>query len=71
MSHKELAIKALEMAKGDDFLRAKHAFWGLTNEQMEQQHGQSGKTRREILAQYQKHHDDHQAAIQWLKGVQS
>jgi hypothetical protein len=71
MSHKDLAIRALQAAKGDDLLRARHAFKGFTPEQMEEQHGQSGKTRREILNEYQAHADKHDSAIAWLKGVQS
>lgn len=49
----QLAIRALENLKGDDTYRAKMAFRGMTSAQMDQQYGESGKTRRQILAEYQ------------------
>lgn len=65
--HQKLAIQALGNMRGDDLCRARNAFKGCTPEQMGEQYGQSGKTRREILAEYEEHEERVNAAIQWVK----
>ena len=65
-THKDLAINALRQMKGDDTARARAAFRGLTPEQMQQQHGQSGRTRAEILREYEEHDAKIDAAISWV-----
>lgn len=65
--HKKLAIKALGYMMGDDLARARAAFRHYTPEQMQIQHGDSGKTRAEILAEYEAHEAKVKAAIDWVK----
>jgi len=65
--HQILAVRALESARGDDSARARAAFRGYSTEQMKQQHGQSGKTRSEILQQYEDSDAEVNAAIAWVK----
>ncbi len=65
--HMTLAIQALNQLKGDDTIRAKNAFSRLSDEQMGEQHGQSGKTRAQILAEYEAHDAKVDAAIEWVK----
>lgn len=69
MNHEEtrrFVLGALENAMGDDLYRAQRAFRGLTSEQMNQQYGESGKTRNEILAEYEAHRDRVQDAMDWV-----
>jgi hypothetical protein len=68
MNPKQTALQALEQMKGDDSYRARIAFRGLNDKQMQEQHGQSGKTRAQILAEYEAHDQKVQAAIDWVKG---
>lgn len=65
--HKELALRGLGCLRGDDLERARHAFHGMGSMQMQEQHGQSGKTRAEILARYEKFAAEVDAAVQWVK----
>jgi hypothetical protein len=67
--NKELALKGLEYLIGDDLFRAKQAFEGLTDEQMDRQHGISGRTRREVLAEYERHDREVELAIAWVKSL--
>lgn len=63
----ELAIRGLENLKGDNLALAKHAFRNCTIDQMNMQYGASGKTRAEILAEYESHEAKVQRAIEWVK----
>lgn len=63
----KLAIQAVEQMRGDDLYRARMAFRGLTSKQMDEQFGQSGKTRRQILSEYELYDAKCNAAIGWLK----
>jgi hypothetical protein len=65
--HKELAIRALNNMMGDNTVRARIAFRNCTPEQMQEQYGQSGQTRAQILAGYEEHDVKVQAAIDWVK----
>jgi hypothetical protein len=65
--HKALAIRALENLRGDDTARAERAFRGMTPEQMQAEHGQSGRTRAAILAEYRAHDAEVDAALAWLR----
>lgn len=49
---KKLALQALWGLRIDDFERAKLAFRGLSDAQMDEFYGQSGKTRRQLLEEY-------------------
>lgn len=55
--------------KGDDTYRARAAFRGYTAEQMKEQYGQSGKTRAQILAEYEAHDAKVDAAIAWVRSA--
>lgn len=67
--HKELAIRALQGLKGDDTYRARRAFQGMSAADMSQEHGQSGRTRAEILAEYESYDAKVDAAIAWLNEI--
>ena len=67
--HQKIAIRALEKMKGDDTCRAERAFRGFSPGQMNQQHGQSGKTRAEILDGYRAHDAKIDAAIAWINSL--
>ena len=66
-AHQELALRALSNFRGDDTARARHAFSRFTPKEMQEQHGQSGKTRAQILAEYEAHDAKVDAAIAWVK----
>ena len=63
MTTKEFAIKCIENARGDDLYRAQMSFNGLSEESMKKQHGQSGRTRQQVLDGYLDHNDQCEAAI--------
>lgn len=65
--HKELALCALGNMMGDNTARARAAFRNCTLEQMQEQYGQSGQTRAQILAGYEEHDAKILAAIDWVK----
>jgi len=62
--HQDLAIKALQNMKGDDSYRAQLYFRG---QNLDEEHGQSGKTRRQILNDYLEHDAKVSEAILWVK----
>jgi hypothetical protein len=59
--------RAMESYKGDNLERATRAFAGLSDKQMGEQYGQSGKTCREILDEYRVDRDTHYAAMDALR----
>jgi len=65
--HKELALRALSNMRGDDAERARRAFSRFSPKEMKEPHGYSGKTRAQILAEYEEHEAAVDAAIIWLK----
>lgn len=65
--HQELILQALGNMMGDNTARANHAFRNMTPTQMQEQHGQSGRTRAQILTDYEAHDVKVQAAIDWAK----
>lgn len=65
--HKNLAIRALSQMRSDDLERAKAAFRNCTQDQMQEQYGQSGKTLTEIIAEYEAHSAKVDAAIAWVR----
>ena len=64
-----IAITAVIRERGDDCQRAEMMFAGLSKEQMEQQHGASGKTRRQILEEYRMRKEEFDEVIAWLRGI--
>ena len=65
--YKELAIRALGNMMGDNTARARANFRTCTKEQMESEYGRSGKTRAQLLSEYEEHDAIVQAAIDWVK----
>ena len=55
MITKQFIIKCIENSRGDDLVRAKIAFRDFSAEEMKQEYGQSGKTRKEVLGDYWLH----------------
>lgn len=51
----ETLRRALGNYRGDDLYRARAAFRDMTPEKMAEEHGQSGRTRAEIIAEYEAH----------------
>jgi hypothetical protein len=52
---KETLLRLIGNARGDDLQRARLAFRSLSPAQMQEQHGQSGQTRQQILDSYETH----------------
>jgi hypothetical protein len=68
-THKELAVQALENMRGDDQYRAERAFRNCTPEQMNQEYGESGQTRSEILNGYRERGSQIDGAIAWINSL--
>lgn len=66
---KQTILAALAQYRGDDLERAKAFFGRFTAEQMEQQHGESGKTRTEILREYHVHAEKTEAAVRFVEAA--
>lgn len=64
--HKALTLEALETLRGDNLHRARNAFRNCTPAELAAEYGQSGKTRAEILADYEAHDAKVTAAIAWV-----
>lgn len=60
---KQTIIDALNNHRGDDLERARLSFGKMSAEELEKQHGQSGKTRGEILRGYEEHAAECDAAL--------
>jgi|WetSurMetagenome_2_1015567.scaffolds.fasta_scaffold290042_3 hypothetical protein len=70
MKPKEKAIAILINFKNnveDNLYRAKASFNGLTKQQMQTQFFNSGKTKQQILDDYQREYDEVVAAIEFVK----
>jgi hypothetical protein len=65
-SVRKTLIAALSTYEGDNLQRAQYAFRGCTPEQMQQEYGQSGQTRQQILDGYQQHANQVAAARRWV-----
>ena len=70
IDNKKLAIQALHQMRGDDLYRARAAFHGKTQAEMNQQWGQSSKTCAEILAEYEAYDAKVMAAVKWVEGIE-
>ena len=68
-AHKQIAIQALQNMRGDNTARARAAFRGMSKPQMQEQYGQSGKTRAQILSDYETLDARIDAAIAWIKSI--
>lgn len=65
--HKQFAIEALNGVLGDDLRRAKTAFAKYSQKQMDIEFGESGKTPRQILEEYEAYDAKVRATIEWVK----
>lgn len=60
--------RALENYRGDDLYRARVAFQSITGtKRMDEEYGVSGKTPNQILAEYEQHEAEVNAAVKWLE----
>lgn len=66
MSHLEVIERALQQYKGDDAERARRSFSKYTPDEMQQVYAM-GKTRAEVLAGYEKHEAEVEAALAWVR----
>lgn len=64
---KQFVVKALEGMRNDNLYRAKHAFRYYTHDQMNRPYGEGRDTPAQILAQYEAHEAQVNAAIAWVK----
>ncbi len=69
MDPKNFVKRAMQNARGDDLERAERAFRGLSAKEMAEQHGQSGRTRQEVLDGYTAHRTAWNNAMAWLDQV--
>lgn len=63
---KQTIMKALQQYRGDDLYRARIAWGALTAAELDEEYGDSGATRREILRSLEEHDREVQDAIEWL-----
>lgn len=66
---KSLVLRAMEGFKSDDLERATAAFRGKTADQMQEQHGLSGRTRQEVLDGYRASREEWKTAMRELKAL--
>lgn len=67
MTPRELIRERLRSTLGDDLARARAAFRGMTPEEMQRQHGESGLTRAQVLAGYEDEDRAVREALAWLE----
>jgi hypothetical protein len=60
-------LDALQQYRGDDGYRARHFFKQFSDAQMDELHGASGKSRREILAEYEAHEKKVDSAVTFVE----
>lgn len=65
--HKSTILLALKKFRGDDLERAQKNFKIMTPEQMQEQHGESGLTRQELLSQCETHTKAVEEATAWVE----
>ena len=66
---KATLMRIVERARGDDLERAEHAFAGLSQDQLNEEWGQSGRTKGELLERYRQQRREWQAAYDLAKSV--
>lgn len=66
---KNFIMKAMNNARGDDLERATAAFRNCTAAQMDEEYGQSGDTRKQILKEYETHRQRWNEVNAWLSDV--
>lgn len=63
---KKFIISCIERRRGDDLYRARRAFKNCTPKEMDEEYGQSGQTRQQIIDGHQSHNDECDEAIEAL-----
>lgn len=66
---KEIILDALEQYKGHNLEKAETAFRNLSNDELDKEYGQTGKTCRQILDEYRRHRDEIENAILWVDAL--
>ncbi len=66
---KDYVIHAMRNAKGDDLERANIAFGDFTEKELDEPHGQSGRTRREVWQDYKDDRAKWYKAFHWLENA--
>jgi hypothetical protein len=64
---KEIVLRAMQDAKGDDLERATRAFAGNSPEVLDSEYGRSGQTRRQVLDGYRQPRLEWEAAMRELQ----
>jgi len=64
---KRFTIRALEKMRGDDLPRAKRVFSKCSKEEMESEYGDSGKTRAQLLAEFEAYDAKVNEVIKWVQ----
>ena len=64
MNGKEKLLRIVLDALGDDLERAEMAFSGLSPEQLQEEYGQSGKTKAQLLEEYRRGRKEWQTAYE-------
>lgn len=67
--HKDYILRSLESYKGDDAQRAILFFSKYSEDEMQEQHGLSGKTREEVLQDYLDQEKRGREAIEYIKSL--
>lgn len=68
--YRKMAAGALRARKGDCTNRARAAFSGLRDDQTDAQYGESGRTRREILQDFEREDQKIDEAIAWVMAAE-
>ena len=66
---KEYITDALRMRTGDDLERCKGSFMHMSNDDMEREHGQSGRTKKEVLEGYERERRLYNVALEAVTGL--
>ena len=66
---KDYIKRVIERSRGDDLYRARMAFRNLSSEKMDELYGESNKTRKQIVEEYEAHERLTDAALKWLEEV--
>ena len=64
---KKRLLRALSQHQGDDLARARLAFRGMTPEQMQEPWGQSGRTKQQVLDEYETHEAEISTCAEWVR----
>jgi len=69
MELQDFIVDCINNSRGDDLVRAKRAFSGLSPKAMQEEHGHSRKTRQDILDGYRAHERKCDDAIGFVRNA--